>query len=196
MAFEKTIHIDRPPHEVDDFVSDPANDVHWRLSIMSSKWETEPPVKVGSRIRSVQREVDIGGELDIQGEYSSEIAIRDPPNQFSARTIGGPAYFVHTVTVEPDGKGAKVTIHFQADTSEAFKEGPVGNLVDWMRKTPLLFADHYRLMTGKFDDASSIGTPDDPTNAINLAIEAFRRKFEQQLEIDLENLKWALEESR
>jgi hypothetical protein len=51
-------------------------------------------------------------------------------------------------------------------------------------------------MTGKFDDASLIGTPDDPTNAINLTIEVFRRKFEHQLEIDLENMKWALEESR
>jgi uncharacterized membrane protein len=45
-----TIEVDRPRPEVAAFAADPDNATAWYVNIRSVDWETEPPVRVGSRI--------------------------------------------------------------------------------------------------------------------------------------------------
>jgi uncharacterized membrane protein len=45
-----TIEVDRPRPEVAAFAADPDNATAWYVNIRSVEWETEPPVRVGSRI--------------------------------------------------------------------------------------------------------------------------------------------------
>ncbi|HSJ21982.1 MAG TPA: SRPBCC family protein [Nocardioidaceae bacterium] len=45
-----TIEVDRPRPEVAAFAADPDNATAWYVNIRSVEWETEPPLRVGSRI--------------------------------------------------------------------------------------------------------------------------------------------------
>jgi uncharacterized protein YndB with AHSA1/START domain len=52
ISFEKRINIDRPPQEVFDYMSDPANDAEWRSGSRVAEWSSEGPVGVSSTMRS------------------------------------------------------------------------------------------------------------------------------------------------
>ena len=48
-----SIEIDRPRADVAAFAGDPGNATAWYVNIRSVEWETEPPVRVGSRMAFV-----------------------------------------------------------------------------------------------------------------------------------------------
>jgi uncharacterized membrane protein len=52
---ETRIEIDRPREQVADYASDPGNATAWYENIESVKWESGPPLAVGSRIEFVAR---------------------------------------------------------------------------------------------------------------------------------------------
>ena len=54
-TFEKSIFINRPPQEIFDFITNPANDAQWRSSSLSAEWTSEGPVGLGSTQRSVDK---------------------------------------------------------------------------------------------------------------------------------------------
>lgn len=122
ISFTKSYHIERPQQEVFDFMADPANDTKWRDSAVSAEWDSEGPIKVGSRLKSVDRMM--GRNI----ESSSEVTAYDPPHKYAQKTLGGPVPFEFTITLEPDGTGTKVTMAGQAEVGGFFKlaEGLVG----------------------------------------------------------------------
>lgn len=101
-----TIEIDRRPEDVFAYLDQLDRHGEWQSSIVSTKVETEGPIRVGSRV--VDKRKVPGGPRDIPYEVTEH----DPPRRFSFRGVAGPVRPVGTVRVEPvaDGSRSRVTL--------------------------------------------------------------------------------------
>lgn len=73
-----------PRDEVAAFASDPERVPLWHVNIKSVEWQTEPPVKAGSRVAFIAR--FLGRRL----EYTYEVVEHVPGERFVMRTTEGP----------------------------------------------------------------------------------------------------------
>jgi len=112
---ERSIFINRPPQEVFDYSSDPANAHKWQSQVLSQEWSSDGPPGVGSTQRAVAR--FLGRDL----ESAAEITIWDPPSQHGFKSIGGPVHIEGGMKFAPEGDGTKVTMGGQLETSGFFK---------------------------------------------------------------------------
>lgn len=78
------IVIDRPVEVVAEYVADPSNAPEWYVNIESVKWQTEPPVVVGSRMDFVAH--FLGRRI----AYTYEIVELVPYQRLVMRTAQGP----------------------------------------------------------------------------------------------------------
>lgn len=78
------IVIDRPRDEVAAYAGDPTHAPEWYVNIKSVEWETEPPLRVGSRIAFVAR--FLGRRL----AYTYEVTEVEPGARLVMRTAQGP----------------------------------------------------------------------------------------------------------
>lgn len=92
-----TIVIERPIGEVSAYAGDPSNAPEWYRRIESAEWQTDPPFRLGSRIRFVAR--FLGRQLD----YVYEVVEYTPGEQVAMRTVGGPFPMDTTYTWRPVG---------------------------------------------------------------------------------------------
>jgi hypothetical protein len=90
------IVIDRPPAIVATYAGDPSNAPHWYANIRSVRWQTPPPVEVGSRMDFVAR--FLGRTL----AYTYEV-IESGPERLVMRTAEGPFPMETTYTWESLG---------------------------------------------------------------------------------------------
>lgn len=97
MAVDVTtdVVIDLPCAEVAAFAGDPSNAPKWYANIESVTWETEPPIRVGSRLAFVAH--FLGRRLD----YTYEITELEPERRLVMRTAQGPFPMETTYTWEP-----------------------------------------------------------------------------------------------
>lgn len=79
-----TIVIERPIGEVSSYAGDPSNAPQWNRRIIDADWETDPPIKLGSRIAFRAR--FLGRDL----AYTYEITEYTPGEQVAMRTSEGP----------------------------------------------------------------------------------------------------------
>jgi uncharacterized membrane protein len=89
--------IDRPCPEVAAFSSDPDHAPLWYANIKSVRWETVPPLQVGSRIAFVAQ------FLGRQISYTYEIADVEPDRRLVMSTAEGPFPMETTYTWAPAG---------------------------------------------------------------------------------------------
>jgi uncharacterized membrane protein len=92
-----SIAIERPLAEVAGYAGDPSNAPDWYERIDTADWETDPPMKLGSRIRFVAR--FMGRTL----EYTYEIVELSPQEQIAMRTADGPFPMNTVYTWRPVG---------------------------------------------------------------------------------------------
>lgn len=78
------IVIDRPVAEVSAFSADPSHAPEWYANIDRVEWQTEPPIRVGSRLGFVAR--FLGRRL----EYAYEVVELEPGVRLVMRTAQGP----------------------------------------------------------------------------------------------------------
>jgi uncharacterized membrane protein len=78
------IVINRPADSVAAYAADPGNAPAWYANIISARWETEPPVRTGSRIAFTAR--FLGRRL----AYTYEITEFIPGARLVMRTAQGP----------------------------------------------------------------------------------------------------------
>jgi uncharacterized membrane protein len=92
--------IDRPRAEVAGYAADPTNAPEWYSNIKSVRWETAPPLGVGSRLAFVAE--FLGRTL----EYTYEFTELDPGSSLTMRTAQGPFPMQTTYTWQDSGQGA------------------------------------------------------------------------------------------
>jgi uncharacterized membrane protein len=94
------IVIARPPEAVAAFAGDPSNAPLWYVNVRSVKWQTEPPVRPGSRMDFVAH--FLGRTL----AYTYEVTEHQPNQRLVMATAQGPFPMETTYTWEPAGGGA------------------------------------------------------------------------------------------
>jgi uncharacterized protein YndB with AHSA1/START domain len=90
-----TTTIDRPCADVAAYAGDPTNAPQWYANITSVRWQTEPPVRVGSRMNFVAQ--FLGRTL----AYTYEVVEFVPGQRLVMRTAQGPFPMETTYTLQP-----------------------------------------------------------------------------------------------
>jgi uncharacterized membrane protein len=112
------IVIDRSQSEVAAYVADPSNAPKWYVNIESVDWQTDPPVKVGSRMAFVAH--FLGRRL----AYTYEIVELIPGERLVMRTAAGPFPMETTYTWEPAGDAAtRMTLRNRGEPTGFSKVG-------------------------------------------------------------------------
>jgi uncharacterized protein YndB with AHSA1/START domain len=93
------IVIDRPSEEVAAYAGDPSNAPRWYANIESVRWQTGPPLAVGSRMDFVAH--FLGRRL----AYTYEVVELEPGRRLIMRTAHGPFPMETTYTWHPAGDG-------------------------------------------------------------------------------------------
>ena len=114
-TFEVTTFINRPPQEVFDFITNPANNSQWQSGTKSAKWVSEGPVRVGSIFHTVGQ--FLGRELTTD----IEITQWDPPNVWGLKASNGPLKFENTNKFEAKDGGTLLIQSFQGEIGGFFK---------------------------------------------------------------------------
>lgn len=91
--------IDRPREVVATFAGDPTNAPRWYSNIDSVTWETQPPIRVGSRMKFVAK--FLGRRL----EYTYELVELVPGERLVMRTAQGPFAMETTYAWSDAGPG-------------------------------------------------------------------------------------------
>jgi uncharacterized membrane protein len=98
------VRIDRPVEEVAAFAGDPGNAPSWYVNIESVRWQTTPPVQVGSRMDFVA--TFLGRRI----EYTYEVVDLVPGERLVMRTAQGPFPMQTTYIWEPADGGTRMTL--------------------------------------------------------------------------------------
>lgn len=106
----KTV-IDRPRAEVAAYASDPTNAPEWYVNIKSVVWQSEPVVRVGSRVDFVAR--FLGRRL----AYTYEVVELDPGKRLVMCTADGPFPMETTYTWSDQGPGTMMWLRNRGDPS-------------------------------------------------------------------------------
>ena len=97
--------IERPCAEVAAYAGDPSNAPEWYVNIASVRWQTQPPVAVGSRMDFVAR--FLGRKL----AYTYEVVELVPGQRLVMRTAQGPFPMETTYTWQPvNGTRTRMTL--------------------------------------------------------------------------------------
>jgi uncharacterized protein YndB with AHSA1/START domain len=91
--------IDQPCERVAAYAADPTNAPEWYANIESVRWQTEPPVRLGSRVAFVAR--FLGRTL----AYTYEVVEFEPGRRLVMRTAEGPFPMETTYTWQPHPPG-------------------------------------------------------------------------------------------
>ena len=124
--FESSIFINRPPQEVFDYVTNPANISKWQSGTEASEWTSDSPPGVGSTVKVVTS--FLGRKI----EAELKVMDWDPPKLRKIKSVGGPIPFEVTDKFEAQGDGTLLTSTGQAELGGFFKlaEGLVGKQME------------------------------------------------------------------
>ncbi|HEV2139811.1 MAG TPA: SRPBCC family protein [Candidatus Dormibacteraeota bacterium] len=104
--------IDRARADVAGYAGDPTNAPRWYANIDSVAWQTQPPLKVGSRMTFVAR--FLGRRL----EYTYEVVDMVPGERLVMQTAEGPFAMETTYTWQDQGPGTtRMTLRNRGEPS-------------------------------------------------------------------------------
>jgi uncharacterized protein YndB with AHSA1/START domain len=123
---ERTITINRPPDEVFEFFSNPANDQKWRTHV--KEIAPEGPPGVGRKIHQV---VEGPGGRGIAADI--EVTAYDVPSRYAFQVVAGPARPKGEFRFRPAGDGTEASFSLSADLGTLkglFMSRPVQSSMD------------------------------------------------------------------
>jgi uncharacterized protein YndB with AHSA1/START domain len=97
VAFQTSVRIMRPRHELFAYVADPTQFPHWNSAVQSVRSTSTRPGEAGSTFL-MRRELPTG-----PAENALEIVELTPPTAFAIRTTSGPTPFVYRYRFIADG---------------------------------------------------------------------------------------------
>lgn len=100
--------IARPPGEVAAYAGDPSNAPEWYANIRSVRWQTPPPVALGSRMDFVAQ--FLGRRI----AYTYEVVELVPGSRLVMRTADGPFPMETTYTWGQAPGGTRMTLRNRA----------------------------------------------------------------------------------
>jgi uncharacterized protein YndB with AHSA1/START domain len=103
---QRSVVIDRPPGEVFDFFTNPANESRWRTHV--KEVSASGPIGVGSRVHQV---VSGPGGRGIPADI--EVTAYQPPERYAFRVVAGPVR--PTGEYRFAGQGNTTTVTFSLD---------------------------------------------------------------------------------
>jgi hypothetical protein len=109
------LEIHRPREEVAAFASDPLNDPTWIGGIREASWVTEPPLRLGSRVRRIA--TFAGRRID----YVLEVTGHEPLAKIEMTSVRSPFPMVVTYTFDDAGAGTRAAIRVQGGSGAAFR---------------------------------------------------------------------------
>ena len=124
-----TALIDRPAAEVAAYAMDPANDTTWIGGIREVRWVTEPPLRVGSRVRRLA--AFLGRPVD----YVLEVAELVPGERVVMRSVQAPFPMVVTYTFAVEGASTRAGVRVQGGSGPMFRIA--GPLMAWQVRRSL-----------------------------------------------------------
>ena len=108
-TFTVSTFINRPPQEVFDFMTNPANYSQWQNGTKSAEWTSNGPVGVGSIVHSV------GQLLGREIVTDTEITQWTPPSVWGMKASNGPIKFENTNKFESKDGGTLVIQNFEGE---------------------------------------------------------------------------------
>lgn len=120
-VIEESVFIARPPQEVFDFISEPANIPVWDSSVMKTEMVGAEPVGLGSRARGTSK--IMGRHFD----WTTELTEFESPVRLTATSVEGQMKFAVSNVLEPAEGGTKLTYHIDAESGLG---GVFGKLAD------------------------------------------------------------------
>lgn len=104
-----TTEVDRPPHEVFAYVTDPARFAEWQQGVISGHVDGAGPPAVGDRCVTTRR---IGGADRV---VTSQITRLQAPTRWGVRGVDGPVRATVDVTVTPLNEGDRSRVSIELD---------------------------------------------------------------------------------
>ncbi|MDB5284640.1 MAG: Polyketide cyclase / dehydrase and lipid transport [Bacteroidota bacterium] len=105
--FEKSITINKTPHEVFSFVADPSKTPQWRFDVIETKTQSLP-LKVGDKMEEI---------TDFNGIKACSVIVVEmlPDRKLVLKAIAGTTYLPkRELTFEQEGEHTKFTIKISA----------------------------------------------------------------------------------
>ncbi|HWH55949.1 MAG TPA: SRPBCC family protein [Gaiellaceae bacterium] len=109
VRIEHTVEIDRPLHEVWEYLVDPENVPEWQSSAVSSHQVTNGPMGVGTKLEDERR------FLGRRAKSEVEVTEYEPERLFTLHGISGPIRFTFRHRLEEHGDCTRVHIEAEAD---------------------------------------------------------------------------------
>ena len=121
MKLDSSVEIDRPAEEVFGVISDFSRNPQWQRGMMSARWTSEPPIRVGSTYQQVARFLgrDVVTTFEVIGyEAGRSITIESRQSSFPIKV---------TRTVEPLGANrSRASAHIVGEPGRFFRLfGPI-----------------------------------------------------------------------
>jgi carbon monoxide dehydrogenase subunit G len=107
--FELSIEIDRPVHDVWEYLIEPENVPEWQSSAVSSHQVSEGPIGLGARLRDERRFMGRRATSDV------EVSEFEPERLFTLHGLSGPVRFTVRHLLSENGAGTQLDVEAEAD---------------------------------------------------------------------------------
>ena len=104
MKFDLEIVVDRPPHEVFEYVTAVQNLPEWQESALDAAWRDDPPIVRGSRMWEQRRFIGRTVENEL------EVTAYEADRRFDLKVVKGPVRFEVRHAFGPSDGGTRLRV--------------------------------------------------------------------------------------
>jgi carbon monoxide dehydrogenase subunit G len=109
IRFELSVDIDRPVHEVWEYLTDPERVPEWQSSAEASHQITVGPMGVGTHLRDERRFMGRRATSEV------EVTEYEPERVFTLHGLSGPVRFTVRHRLSENGDGTRLDVEAEAD---------------------------------------------------------------------------------